>query len=124
HADLAVVLVAEAALDPGLGLDPDLVPAPHQVRASGRHQRDAAFQGLGLARNSDTHGRSTPGLWLKAKKKRRKRGAARAVSGVRMRSGLIPGRLRPILDRSAAPGAAFGPPVTTFPPQENRRNYT
>jgi hypothetical protein len=77
HADAAVFEVGKPALDAGLGLDPHLVAATDQVRAGGRHEGDAAFQGLGLARDADTHVLCSD--WSSRKKKRRKRGAARAV---------------------------------------------
>ena len=54
-ADAGEIGIRKAALDAGARLHINLVAALDQVRAGGRHQRDAAFQGLGFRRNTDTH---------------------------------------------------------------------
>ena len=58
HAELGVLLVLEAALEAGALLQPDLVATLDQIAGGGRHERDAAFEGLGFLGYADPHCRS------------------------------------------------------------------
>jgi hypothetical protein len=55
HADTAVVLVAEPALEARTGLYVDLMTMAHEIGASGGNKGNAPFQGLGFRRHTDTH---------------------------------------------------------------------
>ena len=71
-AERGVLVVAEAALDARVLFDPHLMATTHEVGAGGGHEGHAAFEGLGFAGDTDTHGAGLQGAALGARVERMK----------------------------------------------------